>query len=414
MRHFLLIILWIGFQFFFSRSAFSCTTAVISGKATPDGRPLLWKHRDSDAVQNILRYFNDGRYPYLGLINADDPQGEQVWAGYNAAGFAIMNSASYNLKSQSDTTRLQGREGVIMKLALQRCRTIDDFAHLLDTLPKPLGVESNFGVIDAQGGAAYFETNNFTYKKLDANDPAIAPNGYIIHTNFSFTGRLNDGAGYIRYQEADKLFEQAVARNQLTAAFLLQKVSRSLEHGLTGVNLYENLPDANRTHFVCFRDFIPRHSSVSVMVVQGVRQGQNANQTVAWTILGFPLTSVAFPIWIAAGSDFPSFFKADADSTAPLCRAALLLKERCFPIKRGSGYNYLNWSALLNNQGRGILQHILPFERHLLHLGNAQIKAFEQTGFKQKAVKKFYRTAGRMVRDFYRNEWQIDLTGRVK
>ena len=412
MRKILIVFFLIGFQLTLVNSALPCTTAVISGKATPDGRPLLWKHRDSDKVQNILRYFNDGHFPYIGLVNADDAQGTQVWAGYNAAGFAIMNSASYNLKAKNDTTRLQDQEGVIMKLALQQCRTINDFQHLLDTLPKPLGVESNFGVIDAQGGAAYFETDNFTYKKLDANDPTVAPNGYIIHTNYSFTGRPNEGYGYIRYQEAEKLFEQAVAQNQLTATFLLQKVSRSLEHGLTGQNLYDEPGDAFRPHFVTFRDFIPRHSSVSVMVVQGVKTGQNADQTVAWTILGFPLTSVAFPIWLAAGPDFPSFFKADKDSTAPLCRAALLLKDRCFPIKRGSGANYLNVSTLWNTQGSGILQGILSFESQLIDLGNKQIKTFEQKGFDRKAALDFYRKAEKKVRDFYWHEWQIDLKGR--
>ena len=26
---------------------FPCTSAVVSGRVTPDGRPLLWKHRDA-------------------------------------------------------------------------------------------------------------------------------------------------------------------------------------------------------------------------------------------------------------------------------------------------------------------------------------------------------------------------------
>lgn len=27
----------------------ACTSIIISGKATPDGRPLMWKHRDTGA-----------------------------------------------------------------------------------------------------------------------------------------------------------------------------------------------------------------------------------------------------------------------------------------------------------------------------------------------------------------------------
>ena len=42
----------------------ACTSAVISGKVTPDGRPLLWKNRDTDFPQNSVRYFSGGRYPF--------------------------------------------------------------------------------------------------------------------------------------------------------------------------------------------------------------------------------------------------------------------------------------------------------------------------------------------------------------
>ena len=33
---------------------FACTSAVISGSATVDGRPLLWKHRDTGSLENKL------------------------------------------------------------------------------------------------------------------------------------------------------------------------------------------------------------------------------------------------------------------------------------------------------------------------------------------------------------------------
>ena len=75
-----------------------CTTAVISGKATDDGRPLLLKNRDADALQNKLVYFFDGKYKFIGLVNSSDKENSEVWCGFNATGFGIMNSASYNLK----------------------------------------------------------------------------------------------------------------------------------------------------------------------------------------------------------------------------------------------------------------------------------------------------------------------------
>ena len=34
----------------------ACTSAVVSGKVTPDGRPLLWKNRDTDYLRNHVAY----------------------------------------------------------------------------------------------------------------------------------------------------------------------------------------------------------------------------------------------------------------------------------------------------------------------------------------------------------------------
>ena len=186
---------------------FLCTTAVVSGKATNDGRPLLLKNRDADALQNKLVYFFDGKYRFMGLVNSEDINNKEVWCGFNEFGFGIMNSASYNLKV-NDTTKISDLEGIIMKMALEQCKTLEDFEKMLNDLPKPLGVEANFGVIDANGGAAYYETDNFKFIKFDVNDPAVAPNGYLIRTNFSISGQENKGYGYIRYQTASEIFSK--------------------------------------------------------------------------------------------------------------------------------------------------------------------------------------------------------------
>jgi hypothetical protein len=41
--------------FFFLKDVYCCTTAVISGKATKDGRPIIWKLRDSDFLKNYAK-----------------------------------------------------------------------------------------------------------------------------------------------------------------------------------------------------------------------------------------------------------------------------------------------------------------------------------------------------------------------
>ena len=85
-----------------SGRAEACTAAVISGRATPDGRPLLWKHRDTGVLDNALVHFRGERFSFTGLVNAGgniapsaSPSDREVWIGANTAGFALMNTASY-------------------------------------------------------------------------------------------------------------------------------------------------------------------------------------------------------------------------------------------------------------------------------------------------------------------------------
>src|SRR5215213_3848844 len=73
-----------------ARPAAACTTGVASGRATADGRPLLWKNRDTKDPNNRVAYVPaaDGRHAYIAVV---DPGGA-VWMGANDQGFCIENS----------------------------------------------------------------------------------------------------------------------------------------------------------------------------------------------------------------------------------------------------------------------------------------------------------------------------------
>jgi hypothetical protein len=366
MKSFLIITI-LSILLLFVYSSFACTTTIISGKATVDGRPLLFKHRDTGDLQNKVMFFDDGEYEYIGLVNSKDIKGNEVWAGCNSAGFAIMNSATYN-QNLNDTISLKDREGFVMKQALQECATLEDFENLLKNLPKPLGVDANFGVIDAMGGAAYYETNHFTFTKFDVNDPATAPYGYLIRTNFAYTGERHEDYGVIRFQTASEMFEQAYASKSLSHRFLLQGVSRSLKHSLTKIDLSEQIPvNGESKNFVNFRDFIPRYSSAATTCIQGVKTDESPELTTMWTILGFQLSSVAIPTWIAGGKELPKILTPDSTGNAPLCDKALTLKKRIFPLSRGSYKYYINFSAVLNQDNSGTLQQLIPLENSILY-----------------------------------------------
>ncbi len=387
----------------------ACTSAVISAKASKNGRPMLWKNRDTYALNNKIMIFNDGKYPYVALVNSSDKKGRSIWIGYNSKGFGIMNTVSYNLNN--DTIKKTGHEGRIMKQALQNCATVDEFEQFLRTLPQPTGLETNFGVIDAQGGAAYFEVGNFKIVKLDANNPKIAPEGYIIHTNYSFTGTYGEGAGYIRYLNTEPVFENAVRNGGLTPKSILQDAARNLKHSLTGTNLwsYVSIP-ANHPKMVWFKDFVPRITSASSCVVEGVNPGQDAAFTTMWTVLGWPLASVAVPVILTKDNSLPKVLKYDKKlKDAPLCHFALALKARCFTYHWGnSSKYYMNINPLLNADKTGILQVLHPLENQLFDQSDNMIKKWQQAGkINNKELKSFYDQADREILDFYKNHFGL-------
>ncbi len=337
-------------------SVAACTSAVVSGRATPNGRPLLWKHRDASDLNNRVVHFEaqGDCLAFVGVVNGVDTLAHEVWTGYNSAGFAVMNTASYNLKN--DTSPLADREGLVMKRALEVCCTVDDFATLLDTLPRPLGVEANFGVIDAKGGAAYFEVNNTTVIRYDVAD---SPDGYLLRTNYSVSGREGEGFGYIRYDNAARLFKQAAEQGAITPEWITGVCSRSFYHTLLQ-------KDFTTDEWVVDQDFIPRRSTSATLVVEGVAPGELPSLTTMWTALGYPPCSIVLPVWLGSERGIPFVLQATSQSIyAPLCQWANELKRRVFSIQRGSGEHYLHMARLYRPDGMGYAQQLHALEGEL-------------------------------------------------
>ena len=80
----------------YQEKAEGCTIGVASGKATADGRPLLWKNSDGSGYEDReVVYFKDGRFKYLAVVPVGAFDG--VVAGVNEFGFCIINAASNDL-----------------------------------------------------------------------------------------------------------------------------------------------------------------------------------------------------------------------------------------------------------------------------------------------------------------------------
>ncbi|MFB3906575.1 MAG: hypothetical protein ACE15E_24300 [Acidobacteriota bacterium] len=342
-----------------------CTTAVITGEATADRAPILWKNRDTDTLSNKVVFVNERPFSYLGLVNAEAPSGRIVWGGLNQAGFAIINSVAYNLPQRIGER--EDDEGLLMANALRTCATVDDFeAFIKKNLGPDLGAKTNFGVIDARGGAAIFEVHNHGFNRLNACDTA---GKLLLNTNFSRTGTPDQGAGYLRFDREEELFA-AVPAGQLSTQFILQTAARDLGHPLVQslpAVQWKDLPE-DKPYWIHANYTINRISTASVVAIQGVRPGDDPRRAVMWVILGEPVCSIAVPLWVAAG-DPPAELREGRD--APIGREASRLKDLLRPLKGRDRKEYVNVVRLDNRAGSGWLPANLQLERQILQEAQA-------------------------------------------
>lgn len=327
-------------------ASYACTSAIIPGWATPDGRPLLWKHRDTGTLDNRLEHFKGEKYAFVGLVNSPSEGGE-VWIGSNTAGFAIMNTASYCLKDDDVPACDMDREGFLMYRALEICATLEDFEHFLDTLSRPMGVEANFGCIDAFGGAAYYETDNDGWFKRDVD---AMQEGYCVVTNFSVTGRPEDWKGVERFRTADAVMSRQSRSegrfDDMSPYFLMDSLSRSYEH--QGDSL-----------------FIPRYITSSSVAVRGVREGESADKSVIYTALGYPDCSVMIPVPVSEEDHIPACLrKGSGTMNCEACDFSLSLKYSYIFMEGRNGPTDFTHTEELAECARKAEKRIRrPFER---------------------------------------------------
>lgn len=343
--------------------AVACTSAIIGAELNPSGRPILWKHRDTSNVDNKVEYVapKGKDMGYVALFNAADMSLSEAWMGMNDAGFAVMNTASYNIKDDKVPAKKMDKEGILMTKALKQCRTVDDFARLLDTYPRPMGVEANFGVIDATGNGAFFETNNHSYKRYDLKD---APDHLLVRTNYSHSGRPNEGYGFVREANAECLLQPYVDEGSITPEVLTEDISRTFYHDLNKRD-YSHGPD----RWVVDQDFIPRYKSTATVAIEGcvpvenvdsVDPGFVSQQYIMWTGLGYPPVSEIKAVRCSGDGVDPGLRGTLPGGHSRLADEAKAKRDKVFGIHKGNGDKYIDMPLLFNSDGTGYVQMVRP------------------------------------------------------
>jgi hypothetical protein len=242
--------------------------------------------------------------------------------------------------------------------ALRSCRTADDFERYLEAnLGPELGAQTNFGVIDGQGGAAIFEVHNHGIERLDAADQ---PSGYLVNTNFARTGVEGEGEGYLRFERASELFE-TFPTDRADPEVILHRFSRDLGHQLLDDVALKDLAalPPRPPVWINTRDRIDRPSTASAVVIVG---GNAQWPATLWVIPGEPLTSAAIPLWVEAGRSPAALSEGEE---APLWVASRRIKHALRPSRIGHMGDYLDLTRLDNSDGTGYLQDLLAMEESI-------------------------------------------------
>jgi hypothetical protein len=125
-----------------------------------------------------------------------------------------------------------------------------------------------------------------------------------------------------------------------------------------------------------------------------------------WTVLGFPLCSVVYPVWFNDEHLLPLMLSGEKGTNAPLCDKALKLKDLCFPVKRGHGEDYLNLTALFNNNENGILQKLDTFEDQEFANIKPLLTRWKTTPPSPGEVRKFYANYDDKIRTLYSGSFE--------
>lgn len=360
-------------------SSKACTIVAVSGNVTVDGRPLLLKNRDSSTWDITLRIGNGTNYTYL--VQCAGTQG-QALSGINNAGFSIVNSHSYNFPNTDGSWN-----AYIMQRSLEECATVAEFEGILNSLPKPMPVTANYGVMDAQGNVAIYEVNAYTFTKYDANNTAC---GYVVRTNHSLsvdtTGiSLTHPTSIPRYQITNTFLQNAIAANG--------DISKEDVFGLTrclldrnGDDLLDYAPfDEDSYTPVFFKYYVPRRATTSAMIIQGVLPGEMPQLTTAWTMLGSPLSTVTIPFLITPSKTLPQKATRGVDGKAWLVNKGQQLKNSLFVND-----TTINLAKLYNLSSTGIMQKIIAIEEEVLRLGNELVDDMRINGLSNNDVATYY------------------------
>jgi hypothetical protein len=308
-----------------STQTWACDVAVVSGKVTTDGKPLIWKNFDnSSSSRQQVAYFPakktaPGGYTMVyrfedGMKLLNNGSAITPSGGVNESGFAIAVTSvyqDYNLMAEPVNINT-----VLMEEALATCTTLAEFEALLKRWPYShwgTVISANFVVIDAKGGAALYECftghlnlglNLMQFRKNDANTGKITNQsgwtikaaqtnfiGFHILTNYNYYIPWN--VGQDRKYRAEALLTKLVNEKRINYRTVMREVSKDVVGKQVNPELSS---ETNYSTTYC----LSRNATRSAIVVRGAASGGDSRLVTMWVNLGEPSVGVFVPFFAAA------------------------------------------------------------------------------------------------------------------
>ncbi|MEA3288214.1 MAG: T9SS type A sorting domain-containing protein [Candidatus Marinimicrobia bacterium] len=358
-----------------------CTIGVAAGIATPDGRPMIWKNRDTEATASNASVFwstgDPNEFEYLAVISGGNTN--LIYQGVNSQGFAIVNSLIDDLPQGTTGPG----NGTFIRMALESCGTVAEFIQLLNqTNISGRRTQANFAVLDSTGDAKMIEAGGNVYWVYDA---AEAPNGYIVRANFSMAGDGVGGPfGHGRFVRSSALISDFHAGDSLNHRSIIRYQMREF-NGIDGspigvpsddVSLYPVVPIGYISNAVS----ICRSICISATVVHGVIPDEPARTTTMWNLLGQPSTAIALPYWPigeapAAATGLQGCTLSDiANSLLSGIDTTIYINQYQMDLE------FINTPMLRNYNGEGLWANIFPAEDSIFSWTESQLANWRNTG----------------------------------
>ncbi|HGY55267.1 MAG TPA: T9SS type A sorting domain-containing protein [Caldithrix abyssi] len=348
-----------------------CTIGAAAGKATSDGRPLIWKTTDGPGSDREITSVTNEKYYFI----CDNLPGRlgTTSMGINEKGFAILNSQSGDLPG--------GNSGygntAFMWAALGKCATLSDLEHFLDsTNVTGRRTTTNFATLDSTGAVAIYEVSGDQYWKFDANDSTIAPDGYIIRTNFSING--GGGAGLDRFNRSTELIADFYSGDSLSYKSILRYQMRDFsdwESNPIQIPYTDQWNSETPFGYIYTGNSICRFPSLSSAVFQGVLPGEPAKLSTMWEVLGQPASTIAVPYW-PVGKTPELVYNSP---TARLCNISLAIKKFLFDYPQNE--NYIDTYKLRDEDDNGLWFTTFPAEDSIRIAAEAKLQQWRSGSF---------------------------------